>query len=169
VSAAICIPSASFAVFPSRADSRSALTAELSVAPFLPNFARQPESRRIDGNNRQSDPMEEGCSGMIDERSATPADPADRAGARKPELSIVVDGRYVLEERLGDGGMGVVYRARDQLMESHQDRDPYVAVKLINESLRNDSKVRTLLQRECSRAQKLSHPNIIRVFYFGLR
>jgi serine/threonine protein kinase len=111
--------------------------------------------------------MEEGYSSMIEERSATPAGPADRAGARAPELSIVVDGRYVLEQRLGDGGMGVVYRARDQLMESHQDRDPYVAVKLINESLRNDSKVRTLLQRECSRAQKLSHPNIIRVFYFG--
>jgi non-specific serine/threonine protein kinase len=104
---------------------------------------------------------------MSDELTVMPADTADRTILRTPESPIVVDGRYVLEERLGDGGMGVVYRARDQLMESHHDRDPYVAVKLINESLRNDSKVRTLLQRECSRAQKLSHPNIIRVFYFG--
>jgi non-specific serine/threonine protein kinase len=105
---------------------------------------------------------------MSDERTATPAAPdPDRTVLRPAEVSTVVDGRYVLEERLGDGGMGVVYRARDKLMESHHDSDPYVALKLINESLRKDAKVRTLLQRECSRAQKLSHPNIIRVFYFG--
>jgi len=106
---------------------------------------------------------------MSDERTVMPAARADpdRTVLRAAESPIVIDGRYVLEERLGDGGMGVVYRARDQLMESHHDSNPYVAVKLINESLRNDSKVRTLLQRECSRAQKLSHPNIIRVFYFG--
>jgi serine/threonine protein kinase len=101
---------------------------------------------------------------MTDQDNATPA---DLTRMRTPDLATVVDGRYLLEERLGDGGMGVVYRARDQLMESHQDRDPYIAVKLINESMRNDSKVRTLLQRECSRAQRLTHPNIIRVFYFG--
>jgi serine/threonine protein kinase len=79
----------------------------------------------------------------------------------------IVDSRYVLEERLGGGGMGIVYRARDQLMEKHRDRDPFVALKLISESLRGDQQARSLLQRECSRAQRLSHPNIVRVFYFG--
>src|SRR5260370_38965990 len=97
-------------------------------------------------------------------RPGAPADP-DRTVLRPAEVSTVVDGRYVLEARLGDGGMGVVYRARDKLMESHHDSDPYVALKLINESLRNDAKARTLLQREFSLAQKLSHTNIIRVFY----
>jgi tRNA A-37 threonylcarbamoyl transferase component Bud32 len=104
---------------------------------------------------------------MTDEPIATPSDDTVIPRASKPVLSNVVDGRYVLEQRLGDGGMGVVYRARDQLMESHQDRDPYIAVKVINDSMRSDTRLRTLLQRECSRAQKLSHPNIIRVFYFG--
>lgn len=79
----------------------------------------------------------------------------------------VVDGRYVLEQRLGGGGMGVVYRARDKLMEKHRDRDPYVALKLISESLRNDEQARSLLQRECSRAQRLSHSSLVRVFHFG--
>jgi serine/threonine protein kinase len=79
----------------------------------------------------------------------------------------IVDRRYVLEQHLGGGGMGVVYRARDTLMERHRDRDPFVALKLIHESMRNDQQARSLLQRECSRAQRLSHPNIVRVFYFG--
>ncbi|HWW21703.1 MAG TPA: serine/threonine-protein kinase [Steroidobacteraceae bacterium] len=82
-------------------------------------------------------------------------------------VNSVVDGRYVLEQPLGGGGMGVVYRARDKLMEKHRDRDPYVALKLISESLKGDEQARSLLQRECSRAQRLSHPSIVRVFYFG--
>jgi serine/threonine protein kinase len=81
--------------------------------------------------------------------------------------AVIVDARYVLQHRLGGGGMGVVYRALDQLMEKHHDRDPYVALKLISESLRQNEEARMLLQRECSRAQKLSHPNIVRVFYYG--
>jgi len=81
--------------------------------------------------------------------------------------AIIVDARYVLEHRLGGGGMGVVYRALDQLMVKHHDRDPYVALKLISESLRQNEEARMMLQRECSRAQKLSHPNIVRVFHYG--
>jgi serine/threonine protein kinase len=91
--------------------------------------------------------------------SETPTAGADSA--------VIVDARYVLEHRLGGGGMGVVYRALDQLMVKHHDRDPYVALKLISESLRQNEEARTLLQRECSRAQKLSHPNIVRVFHYG--
>ncbi len=79
----------------------------------------------------------------------------------------IVDGRYLLEERLGGGGMGVVYRARDKLMEKHHERDPCIALKLISESMRADQQARSLLQRECSRAQRLAHPNIVRVFHFG--
>jgi serine/threonine protein kinase len=66
--------------------------------------------------------------------------------------ALTVDARYVLERRLGGGGMGVVYRALDQLMEKHHDRDPYVALKLISESLRQNEEARMMLQRECSRA-----------------
>ncbi len=104
---------------------------------------------------------------MIDQHGATQSNIADLIRPAATEAPTVIDNRYVLERRLGGGGMGTVYRARDKLMERHHDRDPYVALKLINDSLRDNAEVRTLLQRECSRAQKLSHPNIIRVFYFG--
>jgi serine/threonine protein kinase len=104
---------------------------------------------------------------MIDQHGATQSNTADLMRPVATEAPTVIDDRYVLERRLGGGGMGTVYRARDKLMERHHDRDPYVALKLINDALRGNAEVRTLLQRECSRAQKLSHPNIIRVFYFG--
>ncbi len=104
---------------------------------------------------------------MIDQHGATQSNAADLMRPVATEAPTVIDDRYVLERRLGGGGMGTVYRARDKLMERHRDRDPYVALKLINDALRGNAEVRTLLQRECSRAQKLSHPNIIRVFYFG--
>src|SRR5579863_8688054 len=100
-------------------------------------------------------------------RPSSRQSPMNEPPAPHDEPPTIVDGRYVLEQRLGGGGMGVVYRARDTLMEKHRDRDPFVALKLISESLRGNAEARTLLQRECSRAQKLSHPNIVRVFYFG--
>ena len=103
----------------------------------------------------------------MDQHIATQDNTQDLKRTVASEASIVIDNRYVLERRLGGGGMGVVYRARDKLMERHHDRDPYVALKLISDAMRTDAEMRTLLQRECSRAQKLSHPNIIRVFYFG--
>jgi serine/threonine protein kinase len=94
---------------------------------------------------------------------------ADAAFVRGDETRAakIVDGRYALEERLGGGGMGVVYCARDMLMERHRARDPRIALKLISESMRSDPQARDLLQRECSRAQRLSHPSIVRVFHFG--
>jgi serine/threonine protein kinase len=100
-------------------------------------------------------------------RNPSRALPMSEPPAAAEATAVIVDARYVLQHRLGGGGMGVVYRALDQLMEKHHDRDPYVALKLISESLRQNEEARMLLQRECSRAQKLSHPNIVRVFYYG--
>jgi serine/threonine protein kinase len=147
-----------------------------------PRYSKNAERRRIKAT---SQPTREGVFWMSDQPSrqteasggAIPR-ARDAVAATATELSVsnsgdatsgvrIVDGRYVLEERLGGGGMGVVYRARDRLMEKHRDRDPYVALKLITEALRADQQARSLLQRECSRAQRLSHPNIVRVFYFG--
>jgi serine/threonine protein kinase len=139
-----------------------------------PRYSRNAESRTIPTANQ---PFREDVSWM----SSLPTSrqfAKDTVAAVATELSVsksgdatsatrVVDGRYVLEERLGGGGMGVVFRARDKLMEKHRDRDPYVALKLITDALRADQQARSLLQRECSRAQRLSHPNVVRVFYFG--
>ena len=79
----------------------------------------------------------------------------------------IVDGRYELEEEIGSGGMGVVYRARDLKMASKGDPDPYVALKMMSEKIGDHPETAAALQRECARAQRLSHENVLRVFYYG--
>lgn len=82
------------------------------------------------------------------------------------EPGMVVKDRYVLEERLGEGGMGVVFKARDRLWEEARDRNPYVAIKFLNAEFRRHPSAFMALQRETSRAAKLAHPNIINVHHF---
>jgi serine/threonine protein kinase len=79
--------------------------------------------------------------------------------------SIVKD-RFVLEEELGRGGMGVVYRARDLRKEEAQDRNPWVALKLLNEEFRRHPESLKALQRESRKAQQLAHANVVAVYDF---
>ena len=74
--------------------------------------------------------------------------------------------RFVLERRIAEGGMGVVYKARDLRREEVQDKEPWVAIKLLNDEFRHDRYAFMALQREAKKAQKLAHPNIINVYDF---
>jgi len=73
---------------------------------------------------------------------------------------VTTIGRYVLEERLGAGGGGTVYRARDP----HVDRA--VAVKLLVSEGRGNS-ARARLVREAQSLAKLRHPNIVEFLEVG--
>jgi len=74
--------------------------------------------------------------------------------------------RFVLEEIIGRGGMGTIYRARDVRKEEAQDRHPYVAVKVLNEDFRQHPEALKALQRESRKTQALAHPNIATVYDF---
>jgi len=67
-------------------------------------------------------------------------------------------GRYTLKVQLGRGGMGVVWRARDESLE----RD--VAIKMLPEVVANDPSAVRDLKRETAKSQQLSHPHILRIF-----
>ncbi|HEY3516250.1 MAG TPA: serine/threonine-protein kinase, partial [Gammaproteobacteria bacterium] len=79
---------------------------------------------------------------------------------------FVLKGRFVLEQEVGRGGMGVVFRARDLRKEEAQDRDPFVAIKILNDEFRRHPESLKALQREARKAQNLAHPNIATVFDF---
>lgn len=75
-------------------------------------------------------------------------------------------GRYRLEQLIGEGAMGQVWRARDLLGEEAEDRNPFVAVKVLNSDVESHPDAFIALHREAARAQKLAHPNIVTVYVF---
>ncbi|MFK7915909.1 MAG: serine/threonine-protein kinase [Pseudomonadales bacterium] len=78
----------------------------------------------------------------------------------------LIKDRFVVEGQLGRGGMGVVYRVRDLRKEETNDRNPYLAMKVLNDQFRRDPRMITALQREAQKAQTLAHPNITTVYDF---
>ena len=84
-----------------------------------------------------------------------------RSGSNDPMLGKVVAGRYRLEARLGEGGMGVVYRARHVLIER------VVALKLIRPDLRGETHLRAWMLREARAANRVDHAHIIDIHDIG--
>ena len=70
-------------------------------------------------------------------------------------------GRYLLLEKLGQGGMGVVYRAEDPLLQR------IVAVKIISTPIEEDAERRERFFREARSAGQLSHKNIVIIHDLG--
>lgn len=77
-----------------------------------------------------------------------------------------INGRFLLEECLGFGGMGTVYKAVDLRKLEASDRNPYIAIKVLNVQFRGHPKSLIALQREAKKAQTLAHPNIVTVYDF---
>src|SRR5262245_14905177 len=90
-----------------------------------------------------------------------PAQPPPQAPISPATAEFVagatIRNRYVLQQQIGRGGNGIVFRARDLR------RDALVALKVLREPLRNDPDKIERLKREFQQAQALPHPNIIRV------
>jgi eukaryotic-like serine/threonine-protein kinase len=77
-------------------------------------------------------------------------------------VGMVLDGRYRLDRLLGEGGMGVVYRAYHLSME----RD--VAVKVLRGHLANDSVASRRFALEAKATTKVDSPYAVKVFDFGI-
>ena len=78
-----------------------------------------------------------------------------------PLIGRTIDGRFVVRERLGQGGMGVVYRA----WQASIGRD--VAVKVIRPRPGHDGASAKRFLREAKLASQLSQPSTVSVFDFG--
>jgi serine/threonine protein kinase len=77
-----------------------------------------------------------------------------------PEVGKTIS-YYRIVERLGEGGMGIVYRARDVRL----DRD--VAIKFLPAHLNEDASALARFEREAKAIAALSHPNILGIFDVG--
>ncbi|MGK0259625.1 MAG: serine/threonine protein kinase, partial [Candidatus Azotimanducaceae bacterium] len=88
---------------------------------------------------------------------------AGKSGADVPK---VLKQRFVLEEKIGSGGMGTVFRSKDLRKVEARDSQPYVAVKVLNNDFRQHPEAFIALEREASKSQTLRHTNIVSIFDF---
>ena len=108
---------------------------------------------------------------LYDCTTVRPASHAQVVSADESEPSEVLDcglavgprGRFILLDRLGEGGMGEVWLANDQ--ELSQAGEPaFVASKFLSHAIKDDPRALAALRLDVRRSQRLSHPNIVRIF-----
>jgi len=90
-----------------------------------------------------------------------PAEPPPDLGGADPLIGRTLDEKYRLDERIGEGGMGTVYRATHLLIERP------VAVKVLNRRLVTDEAAKERFRREARAAGRLQHTNAVAVTDFG--
>ncbi len=74
---------------------------------------------------------------------------------------MLLNNRYLIEEKLGAGGMAEVFRAHDQTLERS------VAIKVLRKDYSQNPDFRARFHQEAKAAANLSHPNIVTVHDFG--
>ncbi len=99
-------------------------------------------------------------------RSVVPVEPvATRRSSTAPSLSIgpgtTIDGRYRLEELLGTGGFGSVYRAR------HLKLDSDIAIKILHPHLVGAASIRKRFELEAISTCRVRHPHAVQVLDAG--
>lgn len=94
--------------------------------------------------------------------SSLPARLRSSAPPRDPFVGTLLNGTYDVQEVVGRGGMGCVYKARDVLMERT------VAIKMLHAHLAQDQPSIQRFQQEARAASAINHPNVITAYDFGI-
>lgn len=85
---------------------------------------------------------------------------------RYPEEGALLSGRYRLLSIAGKGGMGLVYKAKDEHANDLSKGDEYLAIKVLSPLIRDDEEAVVALKREAEMAKKLRHHNLLGVYGF---
>ena len=80
---------------------------------------------------------------------------------QQPHAGMIIEKKYELREKLGEGGMGSVFRARRLLIED------FVAIKFVRSEVLENPDVRQRFYQEAQVAARIKHPNVVTVHDFG--
>ena len=87
---------------------------------------------------------------------------SETAGERV-QVGSVLNDRYMLQERLTGGSMGVVYKALDRQLDEAGATKSWVAIKVLSPHLAEDGQAIRALQQEAAKGRCLTHPNVVRI------
>ena len=76
-------------------------------------------------------------------------------------IGKVLGGRYEIIEKIGGGGMALVYKAKCRLLNR------YVAIKILRDEFTGDEEFINRFRKESQAAASLSHPNIVGIYDVG--
>jgi hypothetical protein len=137
---------------------------------LAPRSNGSPRGAADDGRTRLRSAAGPTATAIVDRDAANRTRTRDRtespANSVTPVAGMVLQDRYRLDELVGQGAMGQVWRARDLLSEEAGEHAAAVAIKLFTADFEHDPSALALMQREASRAQRLAHPNIATVHVF---
>jgi serine/threonine protein kinase len=125
-------------------------------------------------NAEKTTPAENTAAISKDNTATTTADDNDKTRFARPLATVAepatdlsgttIKQRYLLECKIGSGGMSDIYRARDTFLTQAGVNDNQVAIKVLQPQFVSQPEALQLLLQEAHRTQQLSHPNIVRVF-----
>ena len=90
----------------------------------------------------------------------------ESTATQEVQVGMILKQRFVLEEKIGAGGMGTIFKAKDMRKSELDDKSPYVALKILSNEFKEHPKAVIALQRETRKAQRVSHPSIAAVYDF---
>jgi serine/threonine protein kinase len=90
--------------------------------------------------------------------------PSDSAPVAALQSGMLIKERYLLENKIGSGGMSDIYRATDLFLQQAGVSNSTVAIKVLQQQFVDQPDALQLLLQEAHKTQQLSHPNIVRVF-----
>lgn len=138
---------------------------EVDKATDKTQFVRRPSRSSRDATRRVEKPATHFTDLSVDKQPDTASQSEVVQSTIQKTIPVLKD-RFILEKILGSGGMGVVYKAQDKLKIEAQDRDPYVAIKVLNNEFKTHPDAFISLQRESRKTQRIAHPSIVNVFDF---
>src|SRR5579862_8703108 len=150
----------------SNPDSSAACGKCATPNPFMTSAGDSGE-RTIAGTFPGSDAMSGGLTTPLDSAMGSPGAAAAASRARAISGSTlfsgaILAGRYEIVKMLGEGGMGTVYKAKDQ------ELDRLVALKVIRPEYANHAETIRRFKQELILARQVTHRNVIRIFDLGI-
>ncbi|MDX1498977.1 MAG: protein kinase, partial [Woeseiaceae bacterium] len=91
---------------------------------------------------------------------------AEESADERVQVGSLLRDRFLLQERITGGGMGVVYKAMDRRLAEAGDENPWVAIKVLSPQLAANGHALRALQQEAAKGRCLIHPNIVRFIDF---